>query len=658
MPPNRVTRKYVSFLLLLLGGVLCGSMVGAFFAFTRDLPQIRSLENFQPDAVTRIYSADKVLLAELFSEKRDPVALDVIPHYLTAALVATEDRKFFKHSGVDLKGIARAIVKDIWAREFVEGASTITQQLAKTLFLTSRKNLVRKIKEAILAFQLERRYTKDEILEFYLNQVYFGSGAYGVESAARIFFGKAVQDLSLAECALVAGLPKSPSHYSPLVNEALAVKRRNIVLKQMHDTGIITAAAYQRALQEKLQLASKTPNHTKAPYFVQYIRNFLEDKFGSSRIYRDGLSVYTTLDFKLQKAAEQAIVSGLDALAQRMRPQRIMAADPQAALIALDVPSGGILAMVGGRDYSKSSYNRATTAKRQPGSAIKPLIYAYAVEQGFAQNQMILDAPVVYKGVHAGEDWRPENFSHDYRGEMTLRQALAFSQNIPAVRLLERLGPSAVVRFGKSLGIESPLTTDLSLALGTSEITLIELTSAYTVFANQGKRAAPFGVMQITDRQGRRVWQAKPRKQVVMSRTGAAVMTDMLEGVIREGTGYPAQKLGRPLAGKTGTSSRYKDALFIGFSPAVAAGVWVGLDSAGSLGEKETGTKAALPIWLDFMAAALADQPYRYFDIPDDVVRIHMDPTTGRRVSDDSTGSVTALFKRGTEPRGPITANR
>ncbi|MGD9106460.1 MAG: transglycosylase domain-containing protein, partial [Desulfobacterales bacterium] len=295
-----INKKKVAVLLFLVGGVFSGILAGAFLALTHDLPQILGLETFRPSAVTRIYSADNVLLAELFVEKRDPVPLKAIPDDLKKALIATEDRKFYQHSGVDLKGILRALISNIRAGEFVEGASTITQQLAKTLFLTSRKTLLRKIKEAFLAFQLERRYTKDEILELYLNQVYFGSGAYGVESAAKIFFGKPAKHLTLAECALIAGLPKSPSRYSPLVDKDLAIKRRNIVLKQMRDTGIISETAFTKAKEERIFPIKQNNNPIKAPYFVDYIKNFLENILGSSRLYKGGLTVYTTLDFNLQ----------------------------------------------------------------------------------------------------------------------------------------------------------------------------------------------------------------------------------------------------------------------------------------------------------------------------------------------------------------------
>ncbi len=646
----RFNKKKGFILLFLAAGIATGVLMGAFFAFTHDLPQIQALESFRPQAVTRIYSANKVLLDELYLENRDPVPLRQIPPYLKAALVATEDRKFFKHSGVDIRGIARAVVKDIRVGKFVEGASTITQQLAKTLFLTPRKTMVRKIKEAILAFQLERRYTKDEILELYLNQVYFGSGAYGVASAAGIFFGKSVQDLTLAECALVAGMPKSPSRYSPLVSQELALKRRNIVLKQMRDTGIIDAHAYEQAINEKIHLSNARPKSTRAPYFIEYVKEFLEDRLGASTLYKGGLTIHTTLDYRLQQAAERAVMDGLQSLQARMEKNDINAGEPQAALISIGVKSGNILAMVGGKNFDESFFNRAISAKRQPGSAFKPIVYAYAIEQGFAQNQMLLDAPIVFKGAGSGQDWNPRNFSETYLGEITMRKALVISQNIPAVRLIEILGPSSVARFAHRLGIESDLEPNLSLALGTSEVTLLNLTSAYTVFARGGTWIEPFGVMEVVDHRGRVLWSHRPQKRLVMTREGAAIITNMLEGVIAEGTGSQARTLRGPVAGKTGTTNDYHDALFVGYSPAVAAGVWVGLDLGGTMGDKETGSRAALPIWMDFMETAQADGTHQYFDLPDQVAKVNMDPDTGKLISDGSKTAVTALFKKGTEP--------
>ncbi len=644
-------KKKIIVLLILIAGVAAGVLAGAFFAFTRDLPQIQALETFRPQAVTRIYSVDKQLLAELYLEKRDPVPLDSIPSYLKAALIATEDRKFYTHSGIDLKGIARALIKDILAGEFVEGASTITQQLAKTLFLTSRKTMVRKIKEAILAFQLERRYTKDEILELYLNQVYFGSGAYGVKSAAEMFFNKPARDLSLAECALIAGMPKSPSRFSPLVNKDLALKRRNIVLKQMRTIGIISAKDQMQAEAQEIRIGNKSKKFARAPYFVEYVKKYLENVLGASKLYKGGLSIYTTLDSKLQSAAQKAVADGLLALETRMEKQDLRQAAPQAALIALDVKSGAILAMVGGRNFDESPFNRATAARRQPGSAFKPIVYAYAVEQGFAQNKLILDAPIAFKGMGKDNDWNPQNFSKTFQGEITLRKALAISQNIPAVRLIEMLGPNSVARFAHGLGIESDLEPYLSLALGTSEVTLMNLTTAYAVFPRGGKWIEPIGIMEVSDHRNRTIWRAKPQKKLVMSREGAAIVTNMLEGVIHEGTGSQARTLWGPVAGKTGTTNNYRDALFVGFSPAIAAGVWVGLDPGGTLGDRETGAKTALPIWIQFMKNAPATGSPPYFDLPDNVIKVRMNPQTGKLAADGSKNAVDALFIKGTEPK-------
>ncbi|NNK85444.1 MAG: PBP1A family penicillin-binding protein [Desulfobacterales bacterium] len=647
----RISKSKIVFLVVGLLGILCGIVAGVFFGLTSDLPQIRALEDFKPSAVTRIYSADKVLLAELFIEKRNPVPLKDIPHYLKAALIATEDRKFYKHSGVDIKGILRAIIKNIWAGEYAEGASTITQQLAKTLFLTPKKTIVRKMKEAVLSFQLERRYTKDEILELYLNQVYFGSGAYGVESAARLFFGKTVNSLNLAECALIAGLPKSPSRYSPHVNVTLALKRRNIVLRQMAAIEIITETELKENLRQPLHLEESVLDPVKGPYFVEHIRKLLEEIIGPTSLYKRGLTVFTTLSWPLQMAAEESALKGLYALEKRMKKNMIINTQPQCSLISLDIQNGGILAMVGGKDYYQSPFNRATMAKRQPGSAFKPIVYAYAIEKGFSQNTLILDAPAVFKGAREGEDYRPKNFSDDFAGEMTFRKALTLSKNIPAVRLIEMLGASSVARFGHTLGIKTPLLPNLTLALGSSDVTLMDLTAAYSVFSNKGKLIIPYCIMEVLDQNERVIWRVKPQKKVVMSRAGASIMTDMLKGVIQEGTGRKASILKHSVAGKTGTTDEYKDALFIGFSPSISTGVWVGQDNLTTLGDMETGAKAALPIWIEFMKKALADKSYQYFDIPDDVVQIRMDTTTGFLVREDSLRGVKALFKKGTEPK-------
>ncbi|MGD9367093.1 MAG: PBP1A family penicillin-binding protein [Desulfobacteraceae bacterium] len=629
-----------------LTGLLCGVTAGAFLGLTKDLPQIIALESYKPPAITRVYSADRVLIAELYAEKRDPVPLSQIPEALKTALITTEDRRFYEHSGIAVKGILRAIVENVRRGRFAQGASTLTQQLAKTLFLTPRKTLLRKLREAILALQLERRYTKDEILTLYLNQIYLGSGTYGVASAARVYFNKELKELTLAQCALIAGLPKAPSRYSPLVNPELAIKRRNIVLKQMQLTGVISESEYREAVDEPLEPHQIVQDRRSPVYFVNHIKKELEAAVGADRLYKSGLTVYTTLSHAHQEAAEEALTLGLEQLSARMASQHIVDPEPQAALIALDVSTGGILAMVGGHQDSKGNFNRATQAKRQPGSAFKPIVYALAVERGFHQHQILRDAPVVYPSYSREKEWQPENFSKSYAGEVTMRWALAHSKNIPAVRLMEKLGPSSVIQFGQALGLQSNIAPNLSLALGTSEMTLLELTSAYAVFANQGKHTNPYGVASVVDDAGHTIWKAKPKQRIAMSRSGATIVTNMLEAVIQDGTGQKARILPGPIAGKTGTTNDYKDALFVGYCPSIAAGVWVGNDDGATLGPEETGARAALPIWILFMQKALDQKRHQYFDIPDGVRQIHIHPRTGHVLEANHPNAVPVLVKR------------
>ncbi len=627
---------------LVIAAILVGGAAGAVVGLGRDLPQIRELENFRPSAVSRIYSSDGVVLAELFAQRRDPVSIHQMPDVLLTALITTEDRQFYRHNGVDLRGVARAVVNNIRSGRYAEGASTLTQQLSKTLFLTPEKSLRRKIREAILAFQLERRYTKDEILELYLNQVYFGSGAYGVEMAARRYFDKSIRDVTLDEAAMIAAMPRAPSVYSPLVNPDTAVRRRNIVLMQMRDTGAISDAEYQAATAVSYSRPSGGQSGRKAPYFIDYIIRDLEETVGSTALYKGGLTVHTTLDYTLQQAAEAALEDGLERIAERMAARKQDGSPAQGAIVAIDVESGAILAMAGGRRYAESPFNRAVDARRQPGSAFKPIVYALAVEQGFSQAALVLDAPVSYDG------WEPKNFDGSYQGEITLRKALADSRNIPAARLLQAAGPSAAIDFARACGITSPLSPYPALALGAFEISLLEMTSAYTVFANQGIHARPYGVESVTGRGGRMEWVHRSGKNLAMSREGAAVITDMLRAAVNEGTGRAARAVGRPVAGKTGTTSAFRDALFVGFSPTIAAGVWTGRDDAVPMGPFETGSRAALPIWVQFMTDATNGPPPAFFDQPEGVVEIRIDPVTGARTT--GSGGVSALFRNDKTP--------
>ncbi|MBU1345157.1 MAG: PBP1A family penicillin-binding protein [Proteobacteria bacterium] len=627
-----------------LAGIFFGILAGAFFILVHDLPQINSLKQFKPSSVTTVFSSDKKILAQFYIEKRFPVPIDNIPKNLINALITIEDKNFYTHSGVNLKAIARAIFHDIKAGKFKQGASTLSQQLSKTLFLTSEKSIVRKIKEAILTLQIERRYTKNEILELYLNLIYLGSGSYGVEAASQTYFGKCVNDLTLAQAALIAGLPKAPSVYSPIKNPDLAKKRRDIVLKQMLDANIITETEHKLATAQQIVLFPQQSSQSKSAYFIEYIKLLLKQQFDLQNVYSRGLSIHTTLDMDLQLAATESVLKRMNELETRMKKQGLNPLKVNGALIAMDIKTGGVLSMVGGKDFNTSSFNRAVQAKRQPGSAFKPFVYATAIHQGFSQNNTLLDAPLSFY-LDNNQTWQVNNFSKTFQGDITFRKALALSKNTPVVRLIERIGPAKVIEFAKNSGIASELNANLSLALGTSEVSLLELTASYIPFANMGIRVEPFSIEKITDSDSRIIFQNTIKKQSIMSRQTAAVVTDMLKAVIREGTGVKAAVIQKDIAGKTGTTDNYKDALFIGFSPNIALGVWVGNDDSTPLGKYETGAKAALPIWMDYMKHCLSTTAYQYFDIPDGTKMVYMDPDTGKISKEKTLGTVKALIK-------------
>jgi penicillin-binding protein 1A len=635
-----------------LTGVVCGSVSGAFLALSHDLPRVQELENFRPSSVTRLLSAEGVLLGEFYVEKRVPVSLDKIPPHLKQAIIAIEDRRFYDHAGLDLRGIARAIVKDIKAGRLKEGGSTITQQLAKVLFLDPEKTIQRKLREAFLALQIEKRYRKDEILTLYLNQIYLGSGAYGVEAAANRYFGKHVWELTLAECALLAGLPRAPSLYSPLGSPDKALRRRNVVLRGLVEIGYINEEQYHQALKEPLQLASASSGIMQAPYFVAFIRPRLEEALGENLLYRGGLTVQTTIKMDWQRAAEESLLAGLIELEGRHPSTDQGEEKPQGGVIVLDARTGMIRAMVGGRDYRESQFNRTTQARRQPGSAFKPIIYAYALEKGYTQADRIWDAPVSYPQP-GGKRWEPANYSGRYEGEITLRKALEISQNIVTIKLLERLGPSPVVDFAHHLSIKSSLAPNLSLALGTSEVTLLELVSVYQVFANGGIWVEPSGIVEVRDHHGKSIWKAIPASRVALSQETSYIITNMLEGVIRRGTGRAARNLPWVLAGKTGTTEKGRDALFVGYSPTVVTGVWVGNDSGRTLGRKETGARAALPIWRRVMERVLPNTPGGDFEKPESITLIQMNARNGRIAISTAADRVEAAFVKGTEPTEP-----
>ena len=494
MPDMFKRYSLVIYLFLTLVAMLGGGIVGFILFSAWDLPEVKSLEEYKPSITSRVYSDNNKLLAEFFLENRTPVDLGNVPELLVKALISTEDARFYEHHGIDVRGIGRALYRNVRARKVLEGGSTLTQQLAKVLFLTPERSFTRKLKEVMLSLRIEQRYTKREILSLYLNQIYFGNGAYGIEAASRIYFNKPAKDLSLAECALLAGLPRSPKYYSPFKAPENALGRRAYVLNRMVATGVITRLQADDAKKTSLPVPFAVKSGGLAPYFVEYVRQRVEERFGASILYSGGLNIYTTINDALQNDAESAVAVGLARIEARQRKRG--KAPLQAALIAIEPSTGRIRAMVGGRDYGQSQFNRAWQALRQPGSAFKPIIFATALEQGFGASDLLDDSPLTIK-VDRNKKWSPENFTRTHQGPVTLRRALAQSLNVPTVRLLEKIGVEETIRHARLFGITSPLTHYLSLALGSSDLTLAELTSAYAVFANNGVKLGPISILTI-----------------------------------------------------------------------------------------------------------------------------------------------------------------
>ncbi|MCX7822705.1 MAG: PBP1A family penicillin-binding protein [Syntrophobacterales bacterium] len=706
---------------------------------TKGLPSVDSLKNYHPPLVTTFYAADETPIAEFYHERRYLVRINDIPRHVIKAFLAAEDARFYEHPGIDIWGVLRAALANLRAGTIVQGGSTITQQVVKSLLLSPERTWQRKIREAILAYKIDKFLSKDEILELYLNQVYFGAGAYGVEAAARTFFGKHVQDLNIAEAALIAGLPKAPSKFNPYENFDEARRRQLFVIQRMEEERFISKKEAEEARQQLIELKGHRGKSLKEMnHFIEEVRRRLVDRYGEKIFYEEGLQVYTTYDIKAQSLAERALLKGLSdyekrhgfkgvlkvipktqwkAFIQELRERQqniledqildglVLASDDsrkafvvsvgskefllersgwewtgkgystmksllqpgsvikvsvrkmplkpvpskrtreepkivealileqslevEGAMIVADLKTGDVLALVGGRDFRSSQFNRATQAKRQPGSAFKPIVYAAAVDQGFTELTTVVDAPIVFKGSN-GKLWKPGNYDGSYMGPMTLRKALALSRNVVAVKLANAVGIEEVVDMARKLGIESPLTPTLALSLGASGLPLIELTQAYSVFANNGVLVPFRFVTKVLDRHGNILEEFPVFQKTAISPDTAYIITDMLTAVIQEGTGKAAKALGRPVAGKTGTSNEFRDAWFIGYTPDYIAGVWVGYDdNTRSLGHGEAGGKLACPIWTDFMKEWLVDKPAKPFTPPPQVVFVKVASVDG-----------------------------
>ncbi|MCX8027571.1 MAG: penicillin-binding protein 1A [Thermodesulfovibrionales bacterium] len=587
--------SWVKIAIIILFAGIVGSLGGFIYWALSDLPEIKTLESYRPIESSVVYSSDGSVLAEFYLQRRKFVPYYQIPDKVKKAFIAIEDQRFYSHPGIDIKGIMRALYRNIKAQGIEEGGSTITQQLTKMLFLKPEKSFIRKIKEAILAIQIEKRYTKDEILGMYLNQAYFGTRAYGIYAAAETYFGKSVNELTVPEIALIAGLQKAPSTNSPFRNPEKAKLRRNIVLKKMYESGFISKEEYEMGLEAPLPTK---PHYRKfeAPYFVEYLRQQLEARYGDA-IYTSGMKIYSTIDRNMQNIAEQALKKGISDIEKRVKK------GVQGAIIAVDLKDGEIKAMVGGTDFWETQFNRATMALRQPGSAFKPFVYALAIKEGFSPEFEILDEPIVFPGSRPNTVWSPKNYDNEYRGYVTLKTAIALSLNTATVRLAHNLGINKIIDFAKQCGIKSNLQPYLPIALGASDVTPLELTLAYAVFAT-GKRIEPVTYTKIMDSKGMTIEEGGmhySQRIEVLNPEETEEMRQLLRAVVTSGTAQKAMELKKEVFGKTGTTNDFSDAWFIGFDDTLVVGVWVGRDNHKPIGNKEAGARAALPIWIDFM---------------------------------------------------------
>ena len=681
--------------LLVLISALVGATAGLLLVYTTDLPQVDALEAYRPSSITELYDDRGRVIGSFALQRRVVASYENFAPVLRDALVSIEDKDFYRHSGINFWRIVGAAYRDIQSGGKVQGASTLTMQLARNLFLSPDRSFHRKVQETMLAIQIERRFTKPQIFTLYANQIFLGHGVYGFEAASEFYFGKPARDLTLAEAALLAGLPKGPGIYSPINHPDRAMKRRNLVINAMLEDGKITAAQAADARSAPVALHLQHDPNSLAPYFVEEIRRYLENKYGTDQVHEGGLKVYTSLDVDLQKAANQSVLDGLAAYERRHgwkghlenvvtqgsaldkyqhpdwddEPEvngyvhalvtssgigiatlkfgryaaalsqadvawtqgkvpnllhtgdicyvKILTLTPngaarvsleqdsgaQGALLAIDNATGGIKAMVGGRDFSESKFNRATQALRQVGSSFKPYVYTAVIDLGGSPDDTILDEPVTFET--GSGPYSPHNYDEKFEGTITLRRALAQSRNIPALKLASKIGIKTVIDYAERFGITARLPPYLPVALGAAEITLMEQTSAYSVFPNDGVRVTPRYITKVSDYEGRVLEEDYPEVKDVVSARTARIMTAMLREVVLRGTGVAAAKMPFPVAGKTGTTNDFTDAWFMGFSPTMTCGVWVGFDEKKTLGAKETGGHAALPIWMNFMSSAM-----------------------------------------------------
>jgi penicillin-binding protein 1A len=749
----------VTFIFTGISGVI--GVVGVYFYLSKNLPKISTLKDYRPPVITTVFSDDNRKIAEFFKERRIVIPLSQMSPMLKNAFIAAEDARFYNHKGIDVLSIIRAFFKNIEAGAIVQGGSTITQQVAKSFFLTPQKSYVRKIKEAILAYRIDRKFTKEAILFLYLNQIYLGHGAYGVEAASENYFGKSAQGLNLAECAILAGLPQAPSRYSPFRYPQRAKQRQIYVLNRMVGEGYITNLQTTEAINRVLDIKPRRNLYIEeVPVYTEHIRRYIAKTYGNDILYEGGLKIYAAVNVEMQKIARQEIENGLNALDKRqgyrgpiehlppeaiesfskalqdeldMSPledgriangvvievndknntvtvrmgkalgviriddmrwarkpnlevayyearvkhpgevlkvgdviqvrvkQKIFNTDRwwlaleqtpkvQAALLCIESETGYVKVMLGGRDFRESQFNRAVQSRRQPGSAFKPIIYASALDKGFTPATTIIDSPIVYQDIDHDFTWKPKNYKEKFYGPTLFRDALAKSRNVVTIKILKDVGVDYAIDYARKLGITSNLNRDLSIALGSSGVSLLELVRAYSVFNNLGYLVNPVFITKILDRDGNVIEEAELVREKVIEESTAYIMTSLLEGVVKHGTGRRVLALKRPVAGKTGTTNNLHDAWFAGYSPRYTTGTWVGFDDENSLGKGETGSRAASPIWLGFMQKILAGKSVRVFQVPEGVVFSNIDAETGFLPIPESKKTIFECFKEGTVP--------
>ena len=770
---QRRKRRVRTFLMALLTLMAAGAVfAGALYLFfSLNLPQLKTVDDYKPALPTIMYDKDGTEVARFFTENREMISIDQVPRQVISAVLAIEDAHYYEHKGLDYLGIFRAFLKNLRAGKVVQGGSTITQQVAKSLLLSKERTYTRKFKEAILARRVDKRFTKDEILEIYLNQSYFGYGSYGIESAAGNYFQKHVWELSLPEMALLAGLPKAPSAYDPTRNPDRATERRNLVLERMFEENFISEEEKTEASSVPMELNPKKKDPLDpSAYFAEEVRRYLYETYGEEALYRGGMEVHTTMDSALQAMAQDAMREGLKSLDRRQGfrgPLEFVSTDgfstamerireenglsettpetqselpwqegqvlkalvvrvdkngadldlggvdgylplkemkwarppdftidyteyavkradevvsvgslilvkylgkkgsekrslfaleqepvAEGALVCLDAHTGRVMAMIGGYDFNRSEFNRATQAKRQPGSAFKPVVYSAAMDNGFTPSSIIVDSPIIYDDPAQELKWKPSNYSEKFYGPTTLRNGLVKSRNVITIKLVQKLGIQALIQYAKRFGIEEELPEDLSISLGSMGLTPMELTSAFTVFANLGLKASPWFISKVVDREGNVLEQGGAELIRSLSEDTAYVMQNLLRGVVQSGTGWRARALGRPSGGKTGTSNEMIDAWYMGFTPNVVTGVWVGFDEESTLGQNETGSRAAAPIWLHFMEKAMAGRPVLPFPSPPPGIEmVKVDPNSGLLAGPGADRFIYEAFKIGTAPR-------